>query len=375
MRVLLIEPYDTGSHAVWMRGYQAHSRHDVRILSLEGQFWQWRLLGGAVALAEQFLALDSSDLPDLVVASDMLDLTTFLALTRPITATLPVAVYFHENQLTYPVGPRQKLHHHYAFINYASALAADTVFFNSAFHRDSFFDELPRLLKHFPDHNGLHLVEPLRERSAVLPVGLDLHRYDAFRPAENTTRAATCSGGVPLIVWNHRWEYDKNPATFLTTLYQLAEEGLPFEVALVGENVRQQPAEFEEARDRLGKRVVQYGYMESFANYARLLWDADIVISTSNQDFFGISVVEAIYCGCWPILPDRLNFPALVPEGYHRDMLYRSDGGLLRRSRERVITAEPAPPALRSHVAAFDWRTLAPWYDTAFADLASRKLR
>jgi len=47
MQILLVEPYDTGSHGVWMRGYQAHSAHDVRILSLEGQFWQWRMQGGA----------------------------------------------------------------------------------------------------------------------------------------------------------------------------------------------------------------------------------------------------------------------------------------------------------------------------------------
>ncbi len=57
MRILLLEPYDTGSHGVWMRGYQAHSAHEVHILSLPGQFWQWRMLGGAVTLAEEFLKL------------------------------------------------------------------------------------------------------------------------------------------------------------------------------------------------------------------------------------------------------------------------------------------------------------------------------
>ena len=139
--ILLIEPYDTGSHAVWMRGYQAHSAHEVHILSLEGQFWQWRMLGGAVTLAERFRALDT--LPDLIVASDMLDLTTFLALTRSRTAGIPVAVYFHENQLTYPLGARQRreIHFQLGFINYISALAADVVFFNSAFHKAAFFPE------------------------------------------------------------------------------------------------------------------------------------------------------------------------------------------------------------------------------------------
>ena len=53
--ILLVEPYDTGSHAAWMRGYQRHSQHHVEILSLPGQYWQWRMQGGAVTLARMFM--------------------------------------------------------------------------------------------------------------------------------------------------------------------------------------------------------------------------------------------------------------------------------------------------------------------------------
>jgi glycosyltransferase involved in cell wall biosynthesis len=362
MRLLLIEPYDTGSHGVWLRGYQRHSAHDVHLLTLAGQFWQWRMLGGAVTLAELFRALDP--LPDLIVASDMLDLTTFLALTRIHSAHIPAAVYFHENQLTYPIGQRQKLQQHYAFINYASALAADAVFFNSAFHRDIFLDELPRLLKHYPDHTNLHTVDILRPRCHVLPVGVDLRRYDAHRPPKPRDPTAP-----PLIVWNHRWEHDKNPGPFFAALYTLAEEGIPFHVALVGENVRKRPRDFIEARKRLGDRVAYFGYVHSFADYARLLWEADIAVSTSNQDFFGIAVVETIYCGCWPVLPKRLNYPALVPEQYHAETLFTTNAGLLHTLRDRLANPRPAPPDLRAHVAGFDWQTLAPEYDRAFAEV------
>jgi glycosyltransferase involved in cell wall biosynthesis len=366
VQILLLEPYDTGSHAVWMRGYQAHSAHAIHILSLPGQFWQWRMLGGAITLAEQFHHLDFA--PDLIVASDMLDLTTFLALTRPVTAHVPVAVYFHENQLTYPAGPRQKQQQHYAFINYLSALTADAVFFNSDFHRAAFLDELPRLLKHYPDHNNLSTLDWLRDKSAVLPVGLDLRRYDAHRPESPRDPARP-----PLIVWNHRWEYDKNPKPFFTALYRLAREGVPFEVALIGENVRQQPKEFEEARERLGSRVIQYGYVATFADYARLLWDAHIAVSTSNQDFFGISVVEALYCGAWPVLPARLNYPALVPEQWHHKTLYHDYAGLVRRLRSHLRDPHPAPPDLRAHVAGFDWQVLAPQYDAVLVSVADNR--
>ncbi|MCS7260957.1 MAG: DUF3524 domain-containing protein, partial [Anaerolineae bacterium] len=138
MRVLLLEPYAGGSHAAWVQGYTTYSRHEVIALTLPGSFWKWRMHGGAVTLARQFLQMDLT--PDCILATDMLDLTTFLALTRPRTWHVPTALYFHENQLSYPWAPHdrdrikgQDVHH--GFINYASALAADVLFFNSAYHR------------------------------------------------------------------------------------------------------------------------------------------------------------------------------------------------------------------------------------------------
>src|SRR5258708_2910035 len=119
--ILIVEPYDMGSHAAWIRGYQRFSSHRIGLLTLPGQWWQWRMQGGAVTLARQFM--DSAFTPDLILASDMLDLATFLALTRQRTAQIRTAVYFHENQLTYPPSPRQK--RDLRFINYSSALVAD----------------------------------------------------------------------------------------------------------------------------------------------------------------------------------------------------------------------------------------------------------
>ncbi|MCI0711019.1 MAG: DUF3524 domain-containing protein [Chloroflexi bacterium] len=354
MYILLIEPYDTGSHAVWMRGYQQHSQHRVDILSLEGQFWQWRLLGGVVTLAERFLALEEK--PDVIIASDMLDVSTFRALTR---TDIPIALYFHENQLTYPRGPRQKLRNHYAFINYVSALAADHVYFNSEYHQNVFLQELPRLLNHFPDHKNLHTIDEIARKSSVLLVGMDLQRYDTHRPISSRK-------GSPLIMWNHRWDYDKNPVPFLKALIRLAEEGLDFEVVLAGENVRQQPTEFIEAREILGEQIIHYGYVESFADYARLLWAADVIVSTAKQDFFGISMVEGIYCGCYPLLANRLNYPYLIPEMHRPAHLFDKDAALTFKLREYLQHPRPAPSDLHEFVVQFDWRVQAAHYDATF---------
>lgn len=74
MNILILEPYFTGSHADWADGYQKYSRHHIEILSLSGQLWKWRMHGGAVSLAQMFLSQNFS--PDLLIATDMLDLTT-----------------------------------------------------------------------------------------------------------------------------------------------------------------------------------------------------------------------------------------------------------------------------------------------------------
>ncbi|NDJ87284.1 MAG: DUF3524 domain-containing protein [Chloroflexi bacterium] len=361
MKIVIVEPYDTGSHGQWMRGLQRHSRHQITLLTLEGQFWQWRLLGGAVTLAERFRRLELK--PDLIVASDMLDLTTFLALTRPTTHNIPAVIYFHENQLVYPQGPRQKLTDHYAFINYVSALAAEAVVFNSKFHREAFFDELPRLLKHFPDHNNLETIGRLSRRSYVLPVGVDLVSLDHLRPAAT-------DDGPPIILWNHRWDFDKNPRSFLDAITRLANEDLAFRVAITGENFRKEAQEFEKARKHLDNRIIQYGYLSSFTDYAKLLWDADSVVSTAIQDFFGISIVEGMYCGCWPILPNRLNYPDLVPPAWHQTTLYATDEGLYHRLRERILAPHPTPGDFRSAVAGFDWQALVSTYDQFFDEIA-----
>jgi glycosyltransferase involved in cell wall biosynthesis len=246
-------------------------------------------------------------------------------------------------------------------VNWFSMLAADRVFFNSRFHLEDWFQELPRLLKHFPDYVHLDYVPGVEAKSEVMPVGCNLARLNEQKLEREHT-------GRPLILWNQRWEYDKDPETFFRALDVLASEGVDFEVALAGSNVRQQAAEFELARERLGERVVHYG-RASAVEYARLLWQADVVVSTALHEFFGIAVIEAIYCGCFPVLPRRLAYPEHIPAHYQALCLY-DDGmeGLLKRLRWVLAHTEQARQVagdLRTHVASFDWQQMAPRYDAA----------
>jgi glycosyltransferase involved in cell wall biosynthesis len=298
----------------------------------------------------------------------MLNLPALLGLARDALADVPVALYCHENQLTYPLQPGEKRDLTYGMINWRSMLAADRVVFNSTYHLEAWFDELPRLLKHFPDCTHLHLVPEVRARSSVLPVGCDLSRFDAARP-EALQRQPLArqppARRAPILLWNQRWEYDKAPEVFFQALEALADEGLPFQVVLAGGNVRQKAAEFEAAREWLGQRVIHYGWADA-ATYRRLLWQSDVVVSTALHEFFGISVVEAIYCGCFPVLPRRLSYPDILPAASHDACLYDDLEGLLERLRWALTRPEDARRAarrLRVAVAPYDWSAVAPRYD------------
>lgn len=365
LEVALLSPYHGGSHRAWAEGYAAYSGGQVSLFSLPARFWKWRMHGGAVTLAEQFRQAASR--PDLILATDMLDLTTFLALTRGETAGTTAVLYMHENQLTYPLpadgqsGPMRRQHGerdlHYVFVNFASMLAANYVLFNSHYHLESWFTALPNFLKHFPDYHLPHTITSLRAKSSVLPVGLNL--ADLGPPDRAADRAA------PLILWNQRWEYDKNPGAFFTALLAMAEEGLAFEVALCGEQFGKRPFAFPDIIQQLGDRVVHVGYLPR-QQYRRWLWAADLTISTANHEFFGISILEAIACHTFPFLPRRLSYPELLPQAYHDPCLYEDEADLRRKLRHalthraeiRAQAAQLAPAALR-----YDWSHLALEYD------------
>ncbi len=365
MNILLVEPFSEGSHAAWAEGYQRHSRHRVELLTLTGRFWKWRMHGGAVTLAQRFL--ESDFCPDRILASDMCDLGTFLALTRERTARLPTAVYFHENQLSYPWSPDDPdpaagRDRHYGFINYTTALAANRLYFNSSYHMESFLGALPEFLSAFPDHPDLHRIDELREKSRVLHLGLELAGLDQYRP-ESGER-----DGPPLVLWNHRWEYDKNPDDFFSVLEEISGQGIPFRLAVLGKSYGERPAVFERSRSTLGRHLVHFGHAESRADYANWLWKADLLPVTSNQDFFGASVVEAMYCGARPLLPRRLAYPELLPAHLHPSCFHDSTPELAEML-ARSLTTPPSgdlTATLSAAAAGFDWRTMAAVYDREF---------
>lgn len=367
MKILLVEPFLADSHAAWAEGFQQFSQHQVEILSLPGRYWKWRMYGGAVSLARKAIALNF--LPDLILATDMLDLTTFLVLCGRKYHNIPVALYFHENQITYPWSPADHLHksdrnNQYGFINYTSALAADHIFFNSSYHRQSFINALPDFLKQFPDHRELDLVDDIEKKSAVLPLGMDLKKFDDHK--------ISSINKVPHILWNHRWEYDKNPDDFFAALFRLKEEEVAFKLIVLGKQYHRIPEIFKKAREKLADNILHFGYADDFSAYAKWLWKADILPVTSYQDFFGGSVVEAMYCQTFPILPNRLAYPDHLSAEQCEVHLYDGNSdGLYKRLSTVLKDFQTQKIAFQqnNYVQRYDWRTLAAEYDLYFNEL------
>jgi glycosyltransferase involved in cell wall biosynthesis len=404
MRILFLNPFHGGSHAAVAEGYARHSRHAVDLLTLSiAGGWRWRMRGAAVTLARMLREPTNDQRPttndqhhhkslvtrhsslvtsinyDLILSTDMLDLATFLALTRDLTAGIPTAVYFHENQLTYPLPPGRARDLAFPWINYTSALAADAVFFNSDFHRRAFLDALPDLTGRFHDHREPGLIAAIAAKARVLTPGIDLARLGVGRwelgvGESQVHQPPTPSAHPPVILWNSRWEYDKAPQAFFEALIALERGGVDFRVIVLGEHVDPREPNFLAARERLGPRALGWGYVPDTAAYRDLLHQADIVVSTAVQEFFGIGVIEAMYCGCVPILPNRLSYPEILPPEHHAACLYDGPDDLVAKLRA-AIEDLPALKArdFRAAAAQHDWRYAASRFDVALEGVVERQ--
>lgn len=360
-RILFIEPFYGGSHRAFADGLRTHSRHDIALLTLPEGEWRRRMRRGAIELAEKSRSLDGTF--DALVATDMLDIPLLLALTRPRFDGVPVLYFLHENQFTYPRLKGTKLNSWYGQVNYVSALAADAVAFNSVFHREDFLCALETLSRQPTAWLAEGTVERIAAVSQVLPVGLDLARFDEYRTETQSD--------PPIILWNHRWEFDKSPAMFIRAIRALDAAGVRFQLALAGEPGPNPYPGMLELEEELGDRVVQFGHVKTFAEYARLLWRAKVAVSTARQEFFGISMIEAIVCDCIPIAPKALNYPAIVEPSAHDRCLFEHEEDLVRKL-EAALDAKP-PAGLAGHVRRWDWPAVAPQWDAALDALADRR--
>lgn len=305
---------------------------------------------------------------DLVFASDMLNLAEFKGLAPRGIGQTPSVLYFHENQLTYPVRRPDVRDFHLGMINISSALAADRVWFNSEFHRSSFSSAAEQLIHRMPDQNNLFNGADSKRKSRITPPGID----------EPSVRASG-TNRPPVILWAARWEYDKNPQMFFSALERLRDTGHDFKVSVIGQQFEDSPDVFERARKNLGDRILRWGYQDRRCDYEAALGEADIVVSTAEHEFFGVGMVEAVAAGAYPLLPKRLAYPELfgpdVPHGSERffydgthEDLVAVLGDLLRKAETGILWEDYATRG-RAMVQRYFWENHAPVLDDALTEI------
>jgi glycosyltransferase involved in cell wall biosynthesis len=361
LKFLFLESFFGGSHREFARGLVSQSSHRIDLVTMPARFWKWRMRGAALYFVKKIPSLEGYHG---LITTGLMSLSDYKVLSKGRCP--PALTYFHETQLTYPLAPGEHMDYQFGFTDITTALAADRVLFNSRTHCDAFFSKLPGFLKMMPEYRPGWVVEAIRQKAGVLYPGC---RF----PAQRLSTVEFSREIPPLIIWNHRWEFDKNPDEFFQALDALLENGAAFRLALLGENYQEIPKAFLGARDRYGDRIVQYGYVESRAEYIKWLKRGSIVISTARQENFGIAVIEAVRYGCVPLLPARLAYPEIIPKRFHQQVLYK-DAGDLADKLSRLITNysgfEKLRGELSEQMSRFAWESLIDRYDQELEKLA-----
>ncbi|MCY0966797.1 tRNA-queuosine alpha-mannosyltransferase domain-containing protein [Parathalassolituus penaei] len=302
-RILLLSAYRSDSHASWVDWLVQHLQADWRVLELPGRFFRWRIRGNPLSWLPELEALLANWQPERILATSMVDIATIKGLC-PSLAAVPVSYYFHENQYAYPVTASQHSSVDPLMVQLYGALAADELLFNSLYNRDSYLDGVEQLLKRLPDAVPPGIRERLAGKCQWMPVVVN-----------PVAASAAVERDPRLILWNHRWEYDKQPEAFIALLDALTAAGEEFRLALLGGRAPKTPPALKAIRERYADRILVDGRV-SRAEYQQWLQRATVVVSTAIHEFQGLSMLEATSAGAIPLVPDRLCYVEQYPSVY-----------------------------------------------------------
>uniref|UniRef100_A0AAX7URJ6 tRNA-queuosine alpha-mannosyltransferase n=1 Tax=Astatotilapia calliptera TaxID=8154 RepID=A0AAX7URJ6_ASTCA len=359
-RILLVEAFYGGSHKQLMDLLKENIA-GCSVFTLPAKKWHWRARTAALYFSQTIPACPSYRL---LFSSSVLSLCELAAL-RPDLARLKKVLYFHENQLLYPVRRHQDRDFQYGYNQVLSCLVADVVVFNSRFNMDSFLSSIPSFMNKIPDHRPKDLDCLIRPKCVVLNFPLQFPDVSRSVHGKPPAEGGVASQVNPLhIVWPHRWEHDKNPELFFSTLLRLKERGLDFHLSVLGETFTDVPEIFSSSRLLLDSHILNWGFLPSKEDYLRVLCEADVVVSTANHEFFGVAMLEAVHCGCFPLCPKALVYPEIFPAQY----LYSTPEQLCKRLQGLCRK----PDVARRHIvkvdtSAYSWAALKP----RFQDLLS----
>ncbi|CAH0546617.1 unnamed protein product [Brassicogethes aeneus] len=95
---------------------------------------------------------------------------------------------------------------------------------------------------------------------------------------------------------------------------KLKENNCNFKLSLLGETFTKNSEIFEKAKLIFAEEIINFGFVSSKNEYFSILQSSHVVVSTAKHEFFGVSMMEATYYGCFPLAPNGLVYPEIYPK-------------------------------------------------------------
>ncbi|XP_062390398.1 glycosyltransferase-like domain-containing protein 1 isoform X2 [Sardina pilchardus] len=317
MSVLLIEAFYGGSHKQLVDVLHENIEDSV-VYTLPAKKWHWRARTSALYFMQN---IPESPSYRVLLASSVLNLAELVAL-RPDLGRLRKVLYFHENQLIYPVRKAQDRDFQYGYNQVLSCLVADTVLFNSAFNMESFLASMSSFFKTIPDHRPKDLDRLIRPKCQVLHFPIRFPDVTRFLPEHKLQRRATgshigCAAAVPLDLSSHgRLSV---PTSSTSEASSTSEEDLPVPSEQRGAELTPEPQSAME--DQRGPERLQPPTCPPQGSHTGPQPQPPLHIVWPHR------WLEAVHCGCYPLCPKALVYPEIFPAEY----LYSTPEQLCKR--------------------------------------------
>ena len=125
---------------------------DVSLITLPAKKWHWRARVSSLQVMSKIPEIQFTHL----LTSSTFPLAEFLGI-MPRFHQCKKIIYFHENQLVYPVQRVKERDIQYGYNQIMAAISADCIIFNSEWNRKSFLENISRHLKLIPDFKPINV--------------------------------------------------------------------------------------------------------------------------------------------------------------------------------------------------------------------------
>ncbi|KAM9250156.1 tRNA-queuosine alpha-mannosyltransferase isoform 4-T6 [Dugong dugon] len=321
MSVLIIEAFYGGSHKQLVDLLQ-EELEDCVLYTLPAKKWHWRARTSALYFSQH---VPISEHYRILFVSSVLNLTELAAL-RPDLGKLKKILYFHENQLVYPVKKCQERDFQYGYNQILSCLVADVVVFNSVFNMESFLTSIGKFMKLIPDHRPRDLESIIRPKCQVIYFPIRFPDVKRYMPKHKITHLKKMlslersDDAAPSMALPSQQE-QRGPENVLKNF--TGESGLSGAVSGLG----------TAQQESLGSSLMQLAdwnqsnssddsnsYQEEKKQNPTLN-PCDTLGGVDDQQrplhiVWPHRWLEAVYCGCYPLCPKDLVYPEIFPAEY-----------------------------------------------------------